>query len=892
MLQATLRFSYFGFSGNSYRPETAQAGLQETGIPGLLQQLALRLGIVPPAGNLLERNIRWLHALRSLPAGNPLSDMLEKDPIAMAARLLALRDRLWLHLPNPEQLADAPPRLRALYQAGNLAGSKAMRGMPDLVREIREALHQTDSPALNIECCEPEEFLPHWLKELLSALKGNGCRIQFPDKLVARGKTGSNLQQLQQALIVWAETGSPCKLQLDPQDQSLRIHQKQKDSTAALELALMLRADPDKALLYRANNGFLANAVRRCCAYEIYSENPGDSMSITQVLRSFLQLLWEPVHVGAVYEFLNLPVKPFPGKLARALSDCIEQKPGLGSPLWEKTVADYFAAMEQDEADAQRTASEKARYAFWFESPRYQPEAGIPHTELCVRIQFLHDWASGYARLSEDQLLQEQLDYFAGLCRELHAAVVVLSENQEYIREKELIGVFDNLLDSYPVTGSVYSSGAGVCFTSLQPLPPLRKLIWSDFSSAWSSGTPDRPWWLEEKQWLQSAGYSEPGAGDINRLERYATARTMAAVQDELILSYAAYRALEPVSPHLVWLFMQEEDGKNLELLAAQPPSGIAYATTERIFRPELPLELELDGLDDLLPRNQESYSSLRNMIYAPHRYILESILRLRSRIRYRPDFDITMRGSIIHALVERLFLDPELDQLIAGNWEAQIRQRFQSLLEEEAGMLLLPRYSSVRNHLESEFVNHVQKVFRPLQEGWNVESVEEPFKRPARPGHLNFEIGGKADLILKRNNQYLVVDVKSGSPKFLREQIKKGKDWQLMLYALYAVDSDQVETETAYFSTRKGIFIGQEEPNIAGIFRRERSPHGSYAEMHTRFFAGVDERLAELRAGRIQLRITEENCKALNELYGEDLAGISLGEKPEPFENFQFLFA
>jgi hypothetical protein len=890
MLQATLRFSYFGFSGNSYRPETAQAGLQETGIPGLLQQLALRLGIVPPAGDLLERNIRWLHALRSLPAGNPFADMLEKDPIAMAARLLALRDRLWLHLPNPEQLADAPPRLSALYQAGNLAGNKAMRGMPDLVREIRKALQQTDFLALNIECCEPEEFLPHWLKELLSALKGKGCRIQFPDNLVARGKTGSNLQRLQHALIVWAETGSPCKLQLDPQDPSLRIHQKQKDSTAALELALMLRTDPDKALLYRADNGFLANAVRRCCAYEIYSENPGDSMSITQVLRSFLQLLWEPVQVGAVYEFLNLPVKPFPGKLARALSDCIEQKPGLGSPLWEKTVADYFAAMEQDEADAQRTASEKARYAFWFESRRYQAETGILHTELCARIQFLHDWAAGYARLSEDQLVQEQLDYFAGLCRELHAAVVVLSENQEYIREKELIGVFDNLLDSYPVTGSVYSSGAGVCFTSLQPLPPLRKLIWSDFSALWSSGTADRPWWLEEKQWLQSAGYTEPGAGDINRLERYATARTMAAVQDELILSYAAYRALEPVSPHLVWLLLQEEDGKNLELLAAQPPSGIAYTTTERIFRPELPLELELDGLDDLLPRDQESYSSLRNMIYAPHRYILESILRLRSRIRYRPDFDITMRGSIIHALVERLFLDPELDKLIAGNWEAQIRQRFQSLLEEEAGMLLLPRYSSVRNHLESEFVNHVQKVFRPLQAGWQVVSVEEAFKRPARPGHLNFDIGGKADLILKRNDQYLVVDVKSGSPKFLREQIKKGKDWQLMLYALYAVDSDQVET--AYFSTRKGIFIGQEEPNIVGIFRRERSPHGGYAEMHTRFFAGVDERLAELRSGRVHLRITEDNCKALNELYGEDLAGISLGDKPEPFENFQFLFA
>lgn len=889
MLQATLRFSYFGFSGNSYRPERAQAGLQETGLPGLLQQLALRLGIVPPAGDLLERNIRWLHALRSLPAGNPFPDMLEKDPIAMAARLLALRDRLWLHLPNPEQLAGAPNRLRALYQANELAGRNAMRGMPDLVREIRAALHPTAPLTLKIECCEPKELLPQWLKTLLSALQENGCQIQFPDALVAMGKADSNLHRLQEALIVWAEKGSPCKLQLDPHDQSLRIHQRPKDSTAALELALMLRADPDKALLYRADNSFLANAVRRCCAYEIYSENPGDSMSITQVLRSFLQLLWEPVHVGAVYEFLNLPVKPFPGKLARALSDCIEQKPGLGSQLWDDTVADYFAEKEQDEADARQTANEKARYAFWFESTRYQPQEGIPHTELCARIQFLHDWASAYARLSEDQLLQEQLDYFAGLCRELHAAVVVLSENQEYIREKELIGIFDNLLDSYPVTGSMFSSGAGICFTSLQPLPPLRKLIWSDFSAVWSSAKPDQPWWLEEKQWLQAAGYTEPGAGDINRLERYATARTMAAVQDELILSHSTYRALEPVSPHLVWLFMQEEDGKNLELLAAQPLSGIAYATTARLSRPDLPLELALEGLDELLPRKQESYSSLRNMIYAPHRYVLESILKLRSRIRYRPDFDITMRGSIIHALVERLFLDPELDQLIAGNWEEQIRKRFQSLLAEEAGMLLLPRYSSMRNHLESEFVNHVHKVFRPLQEGWKLVSVEEAFERPARPGHLNFTIGGKADLILKRADQYLVVDVKSGSPNFLREQIKKGKDWQLMLYALYAVESDQVET--AYFSTRKGIFIGQEEPNIEAIFRRQRSPHGGYAEMHTRFFAGVDERLAELTAGRVHLRITEDNCKALNKLYGEELAGISLGVKPEPFENFQFLF-
>lgn len=891
MLRATLRFSYFGFSGNSYRPETAQAGLQETGIPGLLQQLALRLGIVPPAGDLLERNIRWLHALRSLPAGNPFASMLEKDPVAMAARLLALRDRIWLHLPDPEQLADAPPRLRALYEANALAGNKALRGMPDLVREIREALQRMDSLALQIECCEPEELLPCWLKELLSSLREKGCQIQFPDKLVARGKTDSNLQRLQQALIAWTESGTPGKLQLDPNDESLRIHQRDKDSTAALELALMLREEPDQALLYRADNGFLVHAVRRCCACEIYSENPGDSMAITQVLRSFLQLLWEPVHVGAVYEFLNLPVKPFPGKLARALSDCIEQKPGLGSPLWEETVKTYFAEKgEETDADPNRLAAEQARYAFWFASPRYLPHDGIPHSELCSRINVLHDWASGYARVSEDALLQEQLEYFTGLCRELHAAVVVLGENQERIREKELIGIFDTLLDQYPVTGSVYSAGAATCFTSLQPLPALRKLIWSGFSAQWSPASPDRPWWLEEKLWLQAAGYLEPTAGDINRMERYATARTIAAVQESLTLSYAGYQALSPVSPHIVWLFLQEQDSRNLQELARKPLPGSGYSVAERLHRPGLPLELELEGLEQLLPREQESYSSLRNMIYAPHRYVLESILKLRSRIRYRPDFDITMRGSIIHALVERLFLDPELDQLIAGNWEEQIRNRLPGLLEEEAGMLLLPRYSSMRKHLESEFVQHVEKVFRPLHDGWQVESVEAPFSRRARPAHLEFSIGGKADLILKRGEQYLVVDVKSGSPKFLRDQVSKGKDWQLMLYALYAVDADQVET--AYFSTRKGIFIGQAEPNIQGIFRRVQSPHGSYQAMHTRFFSGVDERLAELKAGRVQLRLTKENCMGLNELYGEDLAGISLGENPEPFETFQFLFA
>jgi hypothetical protein len=465
-----------------------------------------------------------------------------------------------------------------------------------------------------------------------------------------------------------------------------------------------------------------------------------------------------------------------------------------------------------------------------------------------------------------------------------------MGEAQECIREKELSGMFDSLLDAAPVTGSVFSAGAATCYTTLQPLPALRKLIWSGFSARWSSGTPDRPWWREERLWLEAAGFAEPGAGEINRLERYATARTVAAVQEELTLSYAKYQALEPVSPHIVWLFLQEQDPKGLQALSAKTMSGFTYAATGRIHRPEMPLELNLERLGELLPREQESYSSLRNMIYAPHRYVLESILRLRSRVRYRPEFDITMRGSIIHALVERLFLDPELPQLITGNWAAQIREKFNALLAEEAGMLLLPRYSSMRNHLESEFVNHVEKVFRPLQHGWEVHSVEAPFSRPARPAHLPFTIGGKADLILKRGEEYLVVDVKSGSPNFLRKQISDGKDWQLMLYAMYAVDAEQVET--AYFSTRKGVFIGQDEPNIQGIFRRVRSPHGDYREMHTRFFAGVDQRLAELRDGKVQLRLTKENCEDLNADYGEDLAGIRLGDKPEPFETFQFFFA
>jgi hypothetical protein len=261
---------------------------------------------------------------------------------------------------------------------------------------------------------------------------------------------------------------------------------------------------------------------------------------------------------------------------------------------------------------------------------------------------------------------------------------------------------------------------------------------------------------------------------------------------------------------------------------------------------------LEIPRLAQRTPRESESYSSLDSLFYYPHQWVLRHQVRLRPSPILRVVKDETLMGLLAHRVFEKLFQENRRDwtRESLNSW---VEVTAQSLFEREGAVLLLfgrepERISFVRRVSEAAWV----LLDLLHSNSWEIEGTEVDLKG----GFDDQPVRGIADLVLRRGEEYCVLDLKWRGIGYRRELIRNEEDLQLALYAYLAGKPDEW-AHTAFFIINRGQLLAR--TNRAFRQAEPIAPDSDLADTMARIWermrATFRLRKAQLARGLVEIR-------------------------------------
>jgi hypothetical protein len=262
--------------------------------------------------------------------------------------------------------------------------------------------------------------------------------------------------------------------------------------------------------------------------------------------------------------------------------------------------------------------------------------------------------------------------------------------------------------------------------------------------------------------------------------------------------------------------------------------------------------------------------------------------LRLRKSAILSIVEDQTLYGNLAHRLFEGLLQQPGVMQ-----WEKEDVFRFieaeaPGLFAREGSVLLL--YG--REPKRVQFVKKVQYAAWSLvsllkSNQWEPEGAEVPVSGDFAGLHIR----GRADIVLRKGNEKVVLDLKWGGYTYREALIRNREDLQLILYSDFLGGNGPLP-HSAYFIVESGRMIAR--TNIA--FREINAIESKvdYALIHseilTRMRATYAWRLEQLRRGQVEVRCSQTEA-ALSAHYQDSLLELLEMRKPDGrFEEYQTL--
>ena len=139
--------------------------------------------------------------------------------------------------------------------------------------------------------------------------------------------------------------------------------------------------------------------------------------------------------------------------------------------------------------------------------------------------------------------------------------------------------------------------------------------------------------------------------------------------------------------------------------------------------------------------------------------------------------------------------------------------------------------------------------------------------------GQFNhIDIRAKADLVLEKGNEKLVIDLKWRGATRRKMMIKNEEDLQLVMYSKL-LTSDETWAHTAYFILEEGKMIARNSLAIEEV--EAVSPDSDHININQSILEKMKKtyswRLAQLKKGQIEVR-TENTKIDLEEEYSGDL--------------------
>lgn len=777
------------------------------------------------------------------------TESFEADRFATAAYLLSWRDELLLAGWQFEPNENMPARLRHLAEVEVFFRKKildptlstAAFGFADRFEQVLDRIRETTIPLQKLCLYEPEHLQKPHIQRLVSLLK------KHPEYY--------SIASIQ-----------PPHQELSPDIEILCLHSR-RDSDAATFIAQLLRDNLQLKPAFLAPQPSLA--LEQSLISEGFAAMGIQSASLArpslQVLKLAPAFLWEPVDVYKIMEFLTLPNIPLDPGLASEIARIMAEKPGFFSENWFAAVLGYLE-------NAEIPPEARVQYDFWFDRKRYPADQSAPKRDAILLFIFLQEWAKNY--FEETGSNNNSLLAMAEQARRIHELLEALPEQR--ISFLELERIVRTIFEASSIQLAPAEKGSFEYFHKPGAIAtPIDTLIWWNFIAQSETPAPDK-WRKEERQWLESQSVFLQTPRIQCQLTQLIQRRPLQWINKRLILVVPAFADGTEVQPSLlmgdlevflgsrfrtaVFHLNNKADCDRLASLFSCPAQQLLPIRNNR----HAPTHVQLTHPEYVAPSEYETPTNLESLFYYPHRWFFRQKLRLFPPFLLRISGETTLLGNLSHRFFEKL-LQEDLSVLNRDTVHQWVNKQAQILLPREGATLLL--YG--REQEKIAFLNRVKSAAWSLvalirSNGWTVLQTEKVLE-----GALGaMPVRGKADLVLTRDEEQAIIDLKWGGGKWRKEMINNGEDLQLVLYAKM-LSSGEKWPYTAYFILEDGKIVARNNVGFSeALVAGNGDDDGSVCDL---IFEKMEKthawRLTQMNHGLVELR-TVHTASALEEIY------------------------
>ncbi|MDF9751570.1 PD-(D/E)XK nuclease family protein [Arthrobacter sp. ES3-54] len=519
--------------------------------------------------------------------------------------------------------------------------------------------------------------------------------------------------------------------------------------------------------------------------------------AIDQIIPLFFNVIWGPVDVQLLGEFLNLPVSPVRRAAARHLLHALAAQPGTGGDEW-------LGALQKISNDAILGPVVAAELNQLLSTGLLSDDGTVSGSVVVERAQWLR------VQLSRRVRLYPQLESVLSHLNEFTALI----DGPEPVTRKTIARILESVI---PASASPLTRGEAAPWVTLRSLGELcdnvDTLVWWGCQD--DGQTRPRHWDDAERQALQTIGVELPDPAALAELE-LSVAVNAARHCRRLLLVRAAEISGEPTKAHPVLSSLAfstlptplpgnpVENKKAVEHAITALTVGPAELVRDGVWRlagrtatltPVRPSQTQLlPASHELGPRpafipDKLSYSQLSTLIGCSMKWVLEKKGRLKVGDAQSVPSGNTVIGTLVHKVVEELF-----GELYAANRAVpepkEVQAKLDQLVPHYASELLLPGKGSKLAGLRPVIENSVIKLFQTLQtQGVYIRATEHEFNKPAsfnvNGAPIEIHVSGFIDVLAAdQHAEPVVIDLKwTNRSKYRREEITKGDAMQLALY-------------------------------------------------------------------------------------------------------------
>jgi hypothetical protein len=752
---------------------------------GFLGLLELHLGLADPPVQRSQRVAAYLGHLRKADDGKRFySKSIEADEMGVASALLGWRDDWLLYGWDGTAPGSAPSRVVDMAAVEVLARGKVAPAEAERLAQVEAALRVRKVPVSQVRLLDDLDRLPARWRGVLRHLP---VRIDSALAPMALDKS-STLGRLQDAALTSTSSGHLDALGALADDGSVLVYQTESTDTAIHWLAFQRASNAANQLLVCEREGSALDDIFRANGEPVCGfDRPSPYRPALQLLPLALELVWKPVDVHRVLEFLTHSYGVLSRKARWLLARAYSAQPGYGGEEW--------AAAKERIRELDGGEEVLAHVAFWFEGQHWERSEGAPLAAVEQRVDRVADSMRALLGKPRDDSLA-----ISGGIKQAKAVLEALAELKSQGIERLSPRQVEQLLAEATVAGesNPYAEPEVGCRRSattsaLAVLEPAEEVVW------WMPSKPllprPHPWSLAEREALRLAGVElQDTAAELRALARD-WLRPVLAAQQRFVLVLP----LASEEEHPIWLLVRR-------LLPKLPVRHVE----EEVFgsersepvsdRPLPQLKRYLDISGDMgSRRTRQSFTSLAVLFDNPAVSVLRDAAGLRTATLMAVEDERRLLGTLAHRMVEKLFAAPGVVAWDATQVRAWFDEHADTLIGAEGAPLLMLGFGVVLHRFRSAVREAAVALLGHLQSAGVVNiRTEVPFDGTL----FGVPITGSVDLLAELSgSRYAVLDLKWSGEARYRERLMTGTHLQLAIYsALVEQNLGQAPAELAFF--------------------------------------------------------------------------------------------